>query len=449
MKNNNIEKMVSHLRHQLKKAVPEGQDLWPALSTRLAQRNLATETQCRQGFSWFAIHRVPAFLAFTGVLTVVIGLYLWMIQPKAVDAQEILNRAHNAQTLTTSSGIQTFTLIQRIDQRSNSGELHAEIKRWYQEPGRWRVESRWNGTAPDAADAITVVSDGTSEWMQQGDSVTVSRATHQPENDDLTPWGRGKTGLTDVLNQVSDLYPSPNLQGEEIIAGRTAYVIDLGLPKHFSNSAPEINNGRHVIWIDKQTFFLLKAVQYSPTDGSLVGVMEVAQIKYNLPIDHGVFLFTPSPGTQINDLRSGSHPSLTKSDTPGLTSLSEARQKVSFSVFVPTVVPAGLVPQAPIIDEGQPAFVKVNYHIKDGSIGLSIVNGPAGSGLDADPRKKGEAIRLQGDIPGHFLNNEPQFGGPILWWDKAGTYIALSGPDLSKTDLVNIAVSMSPTADIK
>ncbi|SPF45905.1 exported hypothetical protein [Candidatus Desulfosporosinus infrequens] len=131
-----------------------------------------------------------------------------------------------------------------------------------------------------------------------------------------------------------------------------------------------------------------------------------------------------------------------------LTGLAEARQKVSFSIFIPTVVPAGLVTEHLSIVEGPPTFLKVDYLTKDGSTGLCVLNGPAGSGLAADPRKEGEAIKLRSNIPGHFLNNQPQFGGPILWWEETGSYVALSGPELNKTDLVKIAESMSSTAGI-
>jgi len=448
MKDNNIERtMTSLLTQHLEKAVPEGADLWPGIRARLAERNFATELQRRRGFYGFGFHRVRVVSAIVGVLAVVIGLSLWMIQPESVDAQEILKRAQSAQALSTNSGIRTFTLTQKIDEQSSSGEFQAETKRWYQEPGQWRVESGWTGTAPTDGGTRTVVSDGTSEWIQQGDSVTINRATPQPETDDLTPWGRERAGLTDVLNQVGDLYTSPKLQGEETIAGRPAYVIDLGLPNRFSNSASELNNGRRVIWVDKETFFLLMAVQYSPTDDSVVGVMEVTSIHYNISIDPGVFSFTPPPGAQVHDLRSGNNSPLPKPNPPSLTSLAEARQKVSFSIFIPTVVPAGLVPEPPTLDEEAPAFVRVNYRTEDGSTGLSVLNGPAGSGLAADPRKKGETIKLRDDILGHYLNIEPQFGGPILWWEEAGSYVALSGPELNKTDFVKIAVSMSPTAD--
>lgn len=377
--------MAGLLAQHLEKAVPEGADLWPTIRARLAERNSATELQRRRGFGWFGFHRVRVVSAIVGVLVVVIGLSLWTIQPESVDAQEILKRAQDVQALSTNSSIRTFTLTQKTDQQSSSGEFHAETKRWYQEPGQWRVESGWNGTAPTDQGTRKVVSDGTSEWVQQGDSVTINQATPQPETDDLTPWGRERAGLTDVLNQVGDIYTSPNLQGEESIAGRPAYVIDLGLPNRFSNFAPELNNGRRVIWVDKETFFLLKVVQYSPTDGSVVGVMEVTHIQYNFPIDTGVFSFTPPPGAQVHDLRSGNYPSLPKPNPPSLTSLVEARQKVSFSIFIPTVVPAGLVPEPPTLDEESPVFVRVNYRTEDGSTGLSVLNCPAGGGLAADP----------------------------------------------------------------
>jgi len=450
VKDNHIERtMASFLTHYLEKAVPEGADLWPAIRTRLAERKFTSERQRRRDFGWSEFHRVHVVSAIMGVLVVAIGLYFWMIQPESVDAQEILNRAQDVQALSTSSGIRTFTLTQRIDERSDSGEFHAETKRWYQEPGRWRVESRWTGWMPNDEGTRTIVSDGTSEWTQQGDSVTISWADLQPETDDLAPLARKRLGLTDILNHVDDLYTSPNLKGEETIAGRPAYVIDLGLPNRFSNSAPEMNNGRRVIWVDKETSFLLKAVQYSPTDGSVVGVLEVTHIQYNIPIDCGVFSFTPPPGAQVSDLRSGNYPPLPEPNPPGSISLAECRQKVSFSIFIPTVVPTGLVPEPPALDKGPPAFVRISYRTEDGSTGLSVLNGLAGSGLAADPRKKGETIKLSGDILGHFLNNKPQFGGPILWWEEDGSYVALSGPELNKTDLVKIAVSMSPTADIK
>ena len=167
-------------------------------------------------------------------------------------------------------------------------------------------------------------------------------------------------------------------------------MIDLGLPNRFSNSAPEVNNGRRIIGVDKETFFLLKAVQYSPTDGSVVWTMEVTDIQYNIPVDPGIFSFTPPLRAQVYDYRPANDTPIARNESPSLTSLSEVRQKMPFSIFIPTAVPAELVAEHLNINEGPPTFVEVDYLTEDGNIGLSVLNGPAGSGLAADPRKKGD-----------------------------------------------------------
>lgn len=132
----------------------------------------------------------------------------------------------------------------------------------------------------------------------------------------------------------------------------------------------------------------------------------------------------------------------TTEPNPSITGLAEASQKMPFPIFIPTEVPAGLVAEL-TIEEGPPDFVRIEYRSKEGGVRLTVVNGPAGSGLAFDPRKSGETIHIRGGISGHYLINQPEFGGPILWWEEAGSYVALSGPDMSKTDLANIADSMS------
>jgi hypothetical protein len=54
--------------------------------------------------------------------------------------------------------------------------------------------------------------------------------------------------------------------------------------------------------------------------------------------------------------------------------------------------------------------------------------------------------KLARGVTAYRLPNEPEFGGPILWWDQKGTYIALSGPKLTFRGLIRIAGSMSDTA---
>lgn len=122
------------------------------------------------------------------------------------------------------------------------------------------------------------------------------------------------------------------------------------------------------------------------------------------------------------------------------------RRQVAFPILVPTLVPDGLQAGTPWQKPESSPIVHVPYVSEDGKQGLSVANGPSGSGLDADARKTGKSTKIRDNITAHFLVNQPGFGGSILWWNEAGAYVAISGPYLTEEDLVKIANSMSPDA---
>lgn len=139
----------------------------------------------------------------------------------------------------------------------------------------------------------------------------------------------------------------------------------------------------------------------------------------------------------------GSHPRL---PNPQPRTLGEVRRWVTFPVFVPTDTPTGLTAEPPTGGEGPDDPVNTIYHTPDGAVALRVLSGPAGCCLDADPRKTGEPVLVRGGIQAHLLPEPPQFGGPILWWEETGAYVALSGPNLTEDQLLRIAGSMSSTA---
>jgi hypothetical protein len=118
---------------------------------------------------------------------------------------------------------------------------------------------------------------------------------------------------------------------------------------------------------------------------------------------------------------------------------------VPFPIVVPTDVPAGLRPLPPIL-QGQ--TVQIDYQAPDGRIGLSLLEGPVGCCLDADPRKGGRVVRLANGVAAHLLASSSSSAGGILWWDRHGGYVAVSGPDLRPPDLERIAASVSETAPL-
>lgn len=544
-----------------------------------------------------------AGLATAAVLVLALaGVVLWAARPDAASAAQIVERSQAVVADVAAAGVRSFALSEVLTAQRGSGEtLRAEAKRWYAAPNRWRWEYDAWVVAPDGQErshtARLSVSDGTDLWQYDplANSATVSRAD---------PGQAGQAGLVlggpDTNQEMGDLADllkrastcsDLKLRGEGRVAGRLAYVVDLGPSKCPSASMPEFN-GRQVLWIDRETFFVLRAERYSAADGSLLSTREVTSIQYNGNLPDALFTFAPPPGAVVRDARpkpapaadefgrrlaelagqadfpvfvprqvpsglvprqprldpqlglqleyvppeeaatdapaqrnglsimerratyawltrwteqaepvlvpagkgwlrrgvrnpdgtgsnsavivlrdgalisiaslglapeqllqvaaslepvSGGHSPL---PDPPLPTLAAIRQRVSFPVFVPTWVPDGLTPEPPVGGEQSQELVELTYHTADGAVALRVVNGPAGCCLDDDPRKTGQAVALPNGLMAHYLPGPPEHGGPILWWQQEGAYLALSGPHLTKDELVRIAASMSRTADL-
>ena len=553
-----------------------------------------------------------AGLAIAVVLVIaLVSFYLWMGRPQPVSAQEIVQRAQASVRSPTDAGVQSFVLTQtqravptsRLKAESGlKGDevILSETRRWYQAPNRWRNEFQQAIVTPDSKEVshstFVLVSDGTDVWQYHSDGNNVIVNRLEPDmngKDQISLFGRDIGDLNALFQQASTCF-DPKVTGSAIMAGRAAYVIDLGPTKCPSASAAEMN-GRQVIWVDKETFFVLKQELHSMDGDQIIMTNEVTQIQYNVPIDPVQFTFTPPAGSTIADNRPKPAPTTdqfqqqlaqlakqvefpifvptylppglaprqpkidpvmdslvaisyfpidepdkdsTASRMKGLTiqeqratnslvaqwtdsadpmaiagnkgwlrrgvrnadgtgsdsaalvlrdgvlisvssftiapeelvkvaaslqpvpgshaplpnptppTLAELRQRVAFPIFVPAFVPAGLTPERPISGESPNETVRINYHNADGAIVLTLLNGPIGCCLDADPRKGGTAIKLFNGTSAHFMHIEPQYGGPILWWQKDGAYVAISGPNMTQDELAKIAASMSKTADL-
>lgn len=125
-----------------------------------------------------------------------------------------------------------------------------------------------------------------------------------------------------------------------------------------------------------------------------------------------------------------------------LEDLRQLRQKVTFPILVPTDVPKGLHGAIWTPNDLSP-MVYIRYVSDDGEEALLVANGPRGTGLEGLPGKTGKTVTIFGSLEAHFLANQPEFGGPILWWITRDAYVALSGPHLTEQDLMRIANSMS------
>jgi hypothetical protein len=79
-------------------------------------------------------------------------------------------------------------------------------------------------------------------------------------------------------------------------------------------------------------------------------------------------------------------------------------------------------------------------------VALSVVDGATFCCIDNDPRKYGVRVNLRPRVTAHVLGFGAGFGGLDLWWEQNGAFVSISGPSLSKRELVQIARSMSQIA---
>ena len=83
-----------------------------------------------------------------------------------------------------------------------------------------------------------------------------------------------------------------------------------------------------------------------------------------------------------------------------------------------------------------------------GIVVLQVLQGPAGCCLDFVRPGAVRNIDIRPGVRAQYIPNEPQFGGPILWWvedtARGPVYVAINSPVFSEDELIHIAGSMQP-----
>lgn len=281
-------------------------------------------------------------LVFAAVsLVVAIGIILaallgslWRMRPQTVSAQEIIQRAQTVLASPAISGVDSFSLVADTEPvgvvmqtssqaRAYSVNIHDEIKDWYQSPDQWRFEANipWpssflNGSGPVVTTPSVSVSDGSNVWSYTQLPAMAGTVPPQiayvhrrdPKEHAPVPIAQLAHGAGDVNNLLAQISAcrTATLAGSDTVAGRPVYVVDLGTSK--CGSDPKELSGRRVIWVDKQTYFVLKNVQYSGVDGSVFSAMEVKSIQYNVALDSSLFTFTAPPGVKVESGPPGAVP---------------------------------------------------------------------------------------------------------------------------------------------
>lgn len=430
---------------------------------------------------------IPRLAAMTLAAVVVVALVVAAFgqfgsPAQPAQADEILDRAAVVADDPGAFGLESVEL-RRVSWAKQTNprfgavgqEIERELHLWWQAPNRWRLQVRPTGQADGAGRTINI-SDGQSVYAvgDGGKSVTINQ--WEPELDVLSAFSAvdsadvvsgdgGEADLGSLLKNARQCY-EPRLIGEENVAGRAAYIVDLGPSKCPSASAPAMN-GRRVVWVDKETFFELKSEQYATgSDEELIATSEVTSVVYNGGIDSSLFSFTPAADAVVRDYRPKPAPSAEDFQQQ----VRRAAERVDFPIFVPEDVPAGLQPRQPRLDPDQGpeqrlelAYVptdQVETNAAAAAEGVGITQLKATPELVARWTESAEVVdigevdgRADGSVRGWLRRGVTDVSG--LGSDSAalvvrdGTLISVNSFSVAPEELVRIAASLRPAPGSK
>lgn len=289
-----------------------------------------------------------SFVAIGAALVIAfVAFALWATRPAPVSAQALLSRARSAASDLSNVGVKSFEMQQEsydvlVDDPNAppTRETRGEMKTWYAGPTRWHIETQSETTHQPLYKTIQIA-DGGAQYDYDVTNKTVNIQVAEPSS-----FPSPSVLSLDFLQQdMSNCY-SPRIVGEEVIAGRAAYKVDMGIAKCRSASAPELN-GPHTLWLDKETFFVLKSEIRALNSDRVTSSFRVTSIRYNIDLSDDLFTFLPPADAKVNDMR----PKPAPSQTEYQAQLSALAQRIGFPIFAPAQSPSGFAPRAPQFNE--------------------------------------------------------------------------------------------------
>jgi hypothetical protein len=109
----------------------------------------------------------------------------------------------------------------------------------------------------------------------------------------------GANSLAQLVAKIAPGAPA-KLDGEDTVAGRPVYRIAIGPP--ICKSGVADLDGPRMLWVDKETLFVLRQEQYSTAGGAITSSTVVTHINYNEPLAPS--LFQPPPDVHVVDAAS-------------------------------------------------------------------------------------------------------------------------------------------------
>ena len=310
------------------------------------QANQSAHTQ-KTARAFFALPRWSFVGIAAALLVAIVAIGMWVTQPSPVDASIVLNKAREAANNFSAVGVNTFEMTTESEQailgdpqQPIAGMSFTTSKIYYGSPLRWRVETTDQTLNAPRTTNINV-QDGATNWTYDAFNQLVLADVPSQVGLPLP-----NVGSLELLNQDVSQCWTPRVIGAEIIAGRAAYKIDLGNNKCRSAALAAFHNAQRKLWVDKETFFVLRDEIKTEDGAQNLDTYVVREIRYNIPLDEALFQFTPPQGSKLNDLRPKPAPNAQEF----LQQLQELAKQSGVKLYMPREIPNGLVPRAPRYD---------------------------------------------------------------------------------------------------
>ncbi|HST05631.1 MAG TPA: hypothetical protein VLQ48_12970 [Chloroflexia bacterium] len=413
-------------------------------ATNLKRSDLARQVDApRKGTHFAAPGRrlwpagVAAVMAV--LLVAITAISLWAAQPAAVSAAEVVKKAQDAAANTATSRITNFEMVEKSTWAhpkgtADSGSSTTHV--WYRAPGEWRYEiSRLQG---DVSTSYITVADQRNVWKYDSLQNSVQVTEGPMEAEDLA--GSGASSLKDALQKASTCY-NPRLAGEQQVAGRAAYVVEMGATTCPSASMPD-DNGPLTFWLDKETYFVLKSVLRDTAGTHTIATTEVSSIAYNQGVANSVFTFTPPAGATVADTR----PRPTVDPQAFAEQLGALAKQADFPLFAPSFIPGDLQALQPQLDPQNglaieytaPSETQANSTAGQGSV--SITERKATYAMVARWTEQADPVPMSASRAWLQRSSGNSDEKPSVLVLRDGTFVAITGA--SSEDLMKVASSL-------
>lgn len=343
-----VERSLSEFFDEVRTTEVAPPNTWERVTSRMVPGDLGARVVTSGGRRSF-----PRSLAAGAVATSLALVAFLVLNGSSGDgvasAHEILQRAERTATSPQTAGVNRLVVEQRIvgyflgEEARGVPYAEATGRVWYEAPDRQRVESslvELDANGDFLSETISVaVWDGVEQWIYDSGEQTATVRRQDP-NADIYEQGILSGALARSETFLSGSHcREAEVVGEADILGRTTDVLELSPAAcGFTLSG---SDGRAVIWVDRETGFVLRAERYA-ADGGLASLQEVTSLEINTPIADEQWRFAPPPGVEVQDRREDpvGMGAMTRIE-PRLLSIEDAIALATFAVRLPSNLPDG------------------------------------------------------------------------------------------------------------